>query len=323
MQQTGMSIKIGMDAPTDMSNIDYFTLTIYEAEKKDASMMTGITCSKDHPYFYLSREKFNSDYLYDTVEITAIAKSGYTNAVWTDTIYLHQNWEWPEATYSYNVNNEPAPLLTVDFNTSAPGFYHIGVWDNDQLIENSSAYNNASDDGMSVCRSVTTEEAIAIASGSATIQLEGWIVTELTQVDGVWKIAFTNYDEIICEQKEETPQEGVITFTKSENEIKASWTGFAAARYAYCVRNQDDKRESLYVWLSEGETTSFDLAQTLPRLAEGTGTYDFVLYEIKNNTVGEELGRIKDAIVVTVDGTAVDYNMAFNYDTYTSGNYVS
>jgi len=323
MQQTGMSIKIGMDVPEDMSNIEYFTLTIYEANNKDASMMTGITCTTDNPYFSVRRDKFSLDYTYDTVEITAIAKDGYTNAVWTDTIYLYQSWEWPEATYSYNENNEPAPLLTIDFNTSAPGFYHIGVWNNDQLIENSSAYNNASDDGMSVCRSVITEEAMAIASGSATIRLEGWNVTELKQVDGVWKIAFTNYDEIICEQKEETPQEGVITFTKSENEIKASWSGFAATRYAYCVRNQENKRESLYIWLSEGETTSFDLAQTLPRLTEGTGTYDFVLYEIKNNALGEELGRIEDAIVVTVDGIAVDYNMAFNYDTYTSGNYVA
>lgn len=200
MEQTGMSIKIGFKLPEDTSNIDHFAFTLYEEGKKEESAMTGITCNVDRPYFYLSPGKFSFDYTYDMVEITAIATDGSIHSVWSDRVYMAQRGESTTATYTYDPSNNPAPLLTINFATSVPGFYQIGIWDDSNLIKES--YMDT-EDGTSICCNVTEEEASAILRGDYVVKVSGWKVTRLEkQDDGKWMIDFTKYDEIECELKE-------------------------------------------------------------------------------------------------------------------------
>lgn len=114
-----------------------------------------------------------------------------------------------------------------------------------------------------------------------------------------------------------------ITFTQNKNEITASWTGFSETKYAYCFRNQSDERVTGYYWTQEGSNTSYNLHYELPRLESGTASYDFVLYAVTNNMLGQELARVKNAATVTVAGEPISYNMDFAYDTYTSGSTTS
>lgn len=114
-----------------------------------------------------------------------------------------------------------------------------------------------------------------------------------------------------------------ITFTQNKNKITASWTGFSETKYAYCFRNQSDERVTGYYWTQEGSNTSYNLHYELPRLESGTASYDFVLYAVTNNMLGQELARVKNAATVTVAGEPISYNMDFAYDTYTSGSTTS
>lgn len=121
-----------------------------------------------------------------------------------------------------------------------------------------------------------------------------------------------------------------ITMQQSGNNITATWTGGSAQRYAYCWQDASGNRSSLYYWAEDGTVTSYELSISLPRLETGNATYDFVLYEIVNNTLGNEVGRLKNAATVTVSGSAIGYASAFNspsngthtmtFDTLPTGN---
>lgn len=66
------------------------------------------------------------------------------------------------------------------------------------------------------------------------------------------------------------------------------------------------------MWTQAGEYTTNDIVVDLPRQESGVQSYDFVLYEYDADAasyVGKELGRLNDAIEVTVDGAAVSYDM--------------
>ena len=224
MVQTGMSIKIGMDAPEDMSNIDYFKLGFYDSTNKAASLMTGITCPKDHLYFYVTRDKFDTAYTYDKVEITAVANAGYTDAVWTGDVSVVHTEKTPVATYTYASTYSQ---LNIFFETATPGFYHIGVKDNGTLIENDSAYGFTADDGMSVMRTAIDSEVAAIKAGTAKVYVTGWNVAELVQVDGDWSLTITTYPETEASMREPEPEEpaqvGTVTFTNSNGLVMLNW----------------------------------------------------------------------------------------------------
>ena len=193
MEQNGFSIKIGMAVPDDMSNIDYFSLSFYDAKQKDASKMTGITCSKSHPYFYVGRDKFDPTYTYDTVEITAHALNGYTDAVWTDVISVAQDDQSLNLTCTYDANNQPNPLLTIGFDKAAYGFYRTSIYNNGQVIANDNSYGDTSMDGLTLYHSCNAEEQDAINAGTASVKVSGWYVSQLKKENEVWTIVMSTY----------------------------------------------------------------------------------------------------------------------------------
>lgn len=145
---------------------------------------------------------------------------------------------------------------------------------------------------------------------------------------GVTEGQTTTYTCTVCgaTRRESVPTEETveITFAQTQKEIKASWTGGSADRYAYCFQNQADGSKTLYFWTQEGQTESYGLSHQLPRPQTGTASYDFVLYEVTpDNRLGNEVGRVEDAVQVTVSGQGVAYNMEFAADTYVNGDYVA
>jgi len=105
---------------------------------------------------------------------------------------------------------------------------------------------------------------------------------------------------------------GTFTLEQDYTGAYVVWSGFSADRYAYCFRDQDGNRVSNYYWTQTGADRSYSLNNALPLPESGPGTYDFVLYDIQNNARGNELGRIKNALEVTVDGEPADYEIGFN-----------
>ena len=202
MQQTGMTLKIGVELPEDMTGIDYFTLAFYDSVYEEASKMTGITCSKTHPYFYVDRDKFNAGYMYDTVEIVSMPMDGYEKAVYTEAISANISRTNLSITPYYeavladgNINR-----FTVEFDEAAMGaFMHTAIWKNadaDQPINNESAYSTVEPDGMSVFRSANDDEIAAINAGTAVAGLRGWNVEQLEKVNGKWTISAKLYEAV-------------------------------------------------------------------------------------------------------------------------------
>ncbi|MBR4879497.1 MAG: S-layer homology domain-containing protein, partial [Clostridia bacterium] len=202
MQQTGMTIKIGVELPSDMTGIDYFTLAFYDSVYEEASKMEGITCSKDHPYFYVDRDKFDTRYMYDTVEIVSKPLEGYKEAVYTEAVStnitrtnLNITPYFEAVTADGNTNR-----LTVEFDKAAMNaFMHTAVWENENEeypIDNENAYSDVEADGMSVYRSTIAAEIAAINAETALVGLRGWNVSQLDEVNGKWTITANIYEAV-------------------------------------------------------------------------------------------------------------------------------
>ena len=116
---------------------------------------------------------------------------------------------------------------------------------------------------------------------------------------------------------------GSITFSETDKKITASWTGYSESGYVYCFLDQNNERKSPYFRAQDGSTTSYELSHQIPRPQSGTETYDFVLYAVTDNSLGAEIGRVEDAVEVTVSGDPAAYDMEFAYDTFTSGSYTA
>lgn len=311
MEQTGMSIKIGFKLPEDTTNIDYFTFTLYEEGKKEESSMTGITCSVTEPFFYVSKDRFNDEYLYDTAEITAIAKDGSIHSVWSDRVYMAQRGKSTTATYTYNPNNSPAPLLTINFVTSAPGFYQIVIGDGNDL--NKKAYADTVD-GTSICCNVSEEEAATILNGSATLTVSGWNVTQLErQDDGKWKIDFTKYD-VIVEVPEESENNvvwvspGVLTWNPIEN----------ADKYVIII-SEKEYMDSGARSTKVVKDTSYNLLEHIASIAHEEDDYlsvRVVALDVDYNKI-EEVGQLVDAIKFYTQGEVPEYTIDIGDDSKT------
>jgi len=214
MAQTGMSLKIGMDVPDSMDNIDYFKLGFYDSSDREGTLQTGITCSLDHPYFYAPMDKFVVGTSYNKVEITAVGKDGYADATWTGDVSMVRLNPGFSATYTYDVGGDNRlPLLSVDLEYSAPGFYHIGVYENGKLIANDEAYQSL-ESGKVLARSTTAEEDAAIRNGNAEVKLRGWNIAQLYEADGIWHMQMSIYSDttaecmgIITPEDPDTPEE--------------------------------------------------------------------------------------------------------------------
>lgn len=195
MQQTGFSLKIGMDAPEDMSNIDYFSLSFYDSTAPEESRMSGITCPKDHPYFYVTKAKFDPDYNYDTVEIVSHALNGKEDAVWTDSLVVKQGHYLRSINYmDYNTDNIPMPLLHLMLDIQSYGFYRVAIYDNGVEIPNSDGGYAWSDDmGSNIYHGCIDAECAAIEAGTASVKLDGWQVYQAEQYNGIWNIGFRAY----------------------------------------------------------------------------------------------------------------------------------
>lgn len=319
MQQSGFTIKMGMEAPDDMSNIDYFSLSLYDSADREDTMMTGITCSKDHPYFYVSKDEFDPDVTYDTVEITAHALNGYEDAVWMDEICVNHQDNSRDITYTYDVNNKPDPLLTVNFNKATPGFYRIDIYDDDQLIANDSSYSWSSDSGMQISRSCIAEEQAAINAGTATVQVSGWNVVRLDDADGYWTVDISTYDAECAIAapggSDDEVASGEVMFQISGNNVIASWADYGYSQY--CLKFMDENGQQAGITWSNNENPqqSDGLFASIPRPAElGTSSYTLEVYGADGNfNIRSKVAEsAPGALEITVSGDALDYEVSYN-----------
>ena len=120
IKQQGICLVVSMTAPESMEHIDYFTFSFYDSTHEAESLMTGITCTKDKPNFYVEASKFDPKFNYDKAKITAIAKAGYANTAWTGNIKISMN----TVALDYQVTSEEE-WWGIDFTKSAPGFFKV------------------------------------------------------------------------------------------------------------------------------------------------------------------------------------------------------
>ena len=284
MQQTGMSIKVSMDGPDSMEGINYFSLTLYDSKNEAASRMTGITApttpygTDQHCSFYIGRDKFVAGYHYDTVEITAHAMDGYTDAVWTDSITVEPVFaELSGMTYTLDEANVPAPLLITNFGVPSPGFYEIRVWYNGQMLENEN-YTFDENGGTTASINVYDAEVAALKNG-ATVKVKGWNVTKLVMdSDGHWTMGMTiTNGETAQGTTLKDPADPLcgaeITFTDEDGRVHMWWTAEddAPAGSTYVIEAYNGEN-----WVAVGYFTATfatrenHVAFTGPSLVAGT-----------------------------------------------------
>ncbi len=99
------------------------------------------------------------------------------------------------------------------------------------------------------------------------------------------------------------------TLKKDNDKIIATWEGATAP--AYYFEFADSAGETAAKgWTNADECYTPDLAMYLPRVA---GTYSFVVYECdKEYRILDPIARIDDCAVITVAGSAAEYDMRFN-----------
>ncbi len=104
-----------------------------------------------------------------------------------------------------------------------------------------------------------------------------------------------------------------ITLVQNGTSINATWTGANCDNgYTWALIEDGDIHQLDFV--GKNVSTSTDFRPCLTRIDSGVHSYDFVLYEYDESAedcIGKELGRLDNAIEVTITGEAVDYTMSF------------
>ena len=147
-------------------------------------------------------------------------------------------------------------------------------------------------------------------TGSVTFAMEGVpvavyeVVYYLADV-GKWVGTGTDID--LTAKEAETN----IVLTKNGDQVTASWDELGYENYTWTFEDHTGDVVELQ-WTKRGECVSYNMMPILPKVENGSESYDFVLYECDKTDedwIGKELGRLEDAIVVTAEGSAVVYTM--------------
>lgn len=113
--------------------------------------------------------------------------------------------------------------------------------------------------------------------------------------------------------KESTSSDVKITLVQNGTSINATWTGANCDNgYTWALIEDGDIHQLDFVGKNVSATADFK--PCLTRIDSGVHSYDFVLYEYDESAedcIGKELGRLDNAIEVTITGEAVDYTMSF------------
>ncbi len=113
--------------------------------------------------------------------------------------------------------------------------------------------------------------------------------------------------------KESTSSDVKIALVQNGTSINATWTGANCDNgYTWALIEDGDIHQLDFVGKNVSSTADFK--PCLTRIESGVHSYDFVLYEYDESAedcIGKELGRLNNAIEVTITGEAVDYTMSF------------
>ncbi len=113
--------------------------------------------------------------------------------------------------------------------------------------------------------------------------------------------------------KEPVASDVKITLVQNGTSINATWTGANCDNgYTWALIEGGDIHQLDFV--GKNVSTSTDFRPCLTRIDSGVHSYDFVLYEYDESAedcIGKELGRLDNAIEVTITGEVVDYTMSF------------
>lgn len=106
---------------------------------------------------------------------------------------------------------------------------------------------------------------------------------------------------------------GTIELKQNGTDIEATWAGYNCDNgYTWALVEDADIHQ--LDWVGNNVSASGDLKTSLTRIDSGVHSYDFVLYEYDESAedyIGKELGRLENAIEVTITGEKVDYTMSF------------
>lgn len=104
-----------------------------------------------------------------------------------------------------------------------------------------------------------------------------------------------------------------ISLVQSGKEIYAVWTGVNCDNgYTWALIEDGDIHQLDFV--GKNVSSSTDFKPCLTRIDSGVHSYDFVLYEYDESAedcIGKELGRLDNAVEVTITGESVGYAMSF------------
>ncbi|MBO5106186.1 MAG: S-layer homology domain-containing protein [Clostridia bacterium] len=104
-----------------------------------------------------------------------------------------------------------------------------------------------------------------------------------------------------------------ITLSQNGTHIVANWTGANCDNgYTWALIEDGDIHQLDFVGKNVSATADFK--PCLTRIDSGVHSYDFVLYEYDESSedcIGKELGRLENAIEVTIAGELVGYTMSF------------
>ena len=188
IKQQGICLVVSMTAPESMEHIDYFTFSFYDSTHEVESLMTGITCTKDKPYFYVEASKFDPKFNYDRAKITAIAEAGYANTAWTGNIKISMN----TVALDYQVTSEEE-WWGIDFTKSAPGFFKVEhfVSGSDGTKPDKESYSSTNESDSHRFISAAFDGVTPTDGGTVKLTL-GWnpVITETA--DG-WELDVTLY----------------------------------------------------------------------------------------------------------------------------------
>lgn len=113
--------------------------------------------------------------------------------------------------------------------------------------------------------------------------------------------------------KESATSDVKITLVQNGTSINATWTGANCDNgYTWALIEDGDIHQLDFVGKNVSSTSDFK--PDLTRIESGVHSYDFVLYEYDESAedcIGKELGRLENAIEVTIAGESVDYTMSF------------
>ena len=104
-----------------------------------------------------------------------------------------------------------------------------------------------------------------------------------------------------------------ITLVQNGTNIEATWEGANCDNgYTWALIENGDIHQ--LNWVRNNVFSSGDFKPDLTRIESGVYSYDFVLYEYDESAedcIGKELGRLDNAIEVTIAGESVGYTMSF------------